>query len=251
MKSKFLTIGIALLVAGNLLTSCKKSGVSSAASANSQLAFGLQTDSASINLAFSPTTGLPAPTGGSARAVSTLPTIVWTSGIANISGFKFEARKKGLNIEVESHNVAHIDLLALATSLTSVTLDTGTYKEIEIRVVLTKTTSADLPLVLKGTFTTQGGAAVPIELDFNDNAEIRAGADNVIVDGKTDITTIVKLHLNRLLRGITSAALDQATRTNGTIVISANSNASFYDQISHNLTSCGESEGFEKHEKRK
>ena len=251
MKKGFLTTCIALLIAGNLLTSCKKSGVSSAASANSQLEFGLQTDSASMNLAFTPATGLPAPLGASTRALSTAPTVVWTSGIANISGFKFEARKKGLNIEVVSHNVAHVDLFALAASLPNVTLDTGTYKEIEIRIAFTKTTTADLPLVLKGTFTTQGGAAVPIELDFNDNAEVRTGADNVVVDGKTDITTIVKLHLNRLFRGITSAALDQATRTNGTIVISGSSNTSFYDQISHNITSCGESEGFEKHEKKK
>ena len=250
MKSKFLPICVAVLIAGNLLTSCKKSGLSS--SANSQLSFGLQSDSASTILAFAPGNGIPTPLGGINRAgITTSPAVTWTSGIANISGFKFEARKKGLNIEVTSHNVAHIDLFALSNSLAGITLDTGTYKEIELRVNFAKTTSADLPLVLKGTFTTQGGASVPIELDFNDNAEIRAGADNVVVDGKQDLSTVIKIHLNRLFRGITSAALDQAPRANGTIIISASSNTSFYNIIIHNITSCGESKGFEKHEKKK
>jgi hypothetical protein len=229
MKNNFLTICMAIVITGTFLTSCKKNSSSPAATSSSQMTFGVRAESTLDTV--------PASTA----------TINWTAGTANISGFKFEARKHGLAIEVVSRNMTNVDLFALNPSLVGITLDTGTYNEIEIMVELSRSSTTDLPLVLKGSFTNTGGTAVPVEFDFNDNAEIKAEAKNVDVNGTTDLTTIIAMHLNKLLANVTATELGNATLTNGTIVISRTSNTHIYDQIKGDLSLCGFWNGFERH----
>ncbi len=231
MKNNFLTICMAIVITGTFFTSCKKNSSSPAATSSSQLTFGVRAQNSMDTLP------------------SSTATINWTAGTANISGFKFEARKHGLAIEVVSRNMTNVDLFALNPSLIGITLDTGTYSEIEIRAELSKSSTTDLPLVLKGNFTNTGGTAVPIEFDFNDNAEIKAEAQNVVVNGTTDLTTIITMHLNKLLANVTATELNAATLTNGTIVISKTSNATIYEQIRADLSLCGGWNGFERHDK--
>jgi hypothetical protein len=230
MKNIFLTTCIAVVIAGTCLTSCKKNSSSPASSSAAQLSIGVKSDNATVPIAAS------------------TASITWTSGTANVSEFKFEAKKHGLEIEVTSKNLTHVDLFSLAPSLIGVTIDTGTYTEIEIKAEFTKSSTTDLPLTLKGNFMAAGGTVVPIEFDFNDNAEIKAEAQNVVVDGKTDLTTFITMHLNELLANVTAAELGAATLTNGTIVISSTSNTNIYDQIRADLSTCGHSDGFQHHD---
>jgi hypothetical protein len=231
MKNKFLTICLIVFITGTFLASCKKNNTAPSGKSTAQLSFGVKSDDAIDTLA-----------QGAAS-------VTWTSGIANISGFKFEATKKGLQIEVTSRNLTQVNLFAITPTLVGITLDTGTYSEIEIRVELAKSDTSNLPLMLKGNFMTTGGTSVPIEFDFNDYAEIKAQAQNVVVNGTTDLTTIVTMHLNKLLANVSDTALEAATRTNGTIVISSTSNTEIYNQIKDQLSSCGYSDGFQRHDR--
>jgi hypothetical protein len=232
MKNKFLTICMAIVITGTFFTSCKKNSSAPAATSSSQMTFGVRAESTMDTI--------PASTA----------TINWTAGTANISGFKFEAKKHGLAIEVVSRNMTNVDLFALNPSLVGITLDTGTYSEIEIMVELSRSSSTtDLPLVLKGNFTNTGGTVVPVEFDFNDDAEIKASAQNVVVNGTTDLTTIIAMHLNKLLANVTATELNAATLTNGTIIISRTSNNRIYDQIKADLSLCGFWNGFERHDR--
>ena len=232
MKNKFLTICMAIVITSTFFTSCKKNSSAPAATSSSQMTFGVRAESTMDTI--------PASTA----------TINWTAGTANISGFKFEAKKHGLAIEVVSRNMTNVDLFALNPSLVGITLDTGTYSEIEIMVELSRSSSTtDLPLVLKGNFTNTGGTVVPVEFDFNDDAEIKASAHNVVVNGTTDLTTIIAMHLNKLLANVTATELNAATLTNGTIIISRTSNNRIYDQIKADLSLCGFWNGFERHDR--
>ncbi|HVW14118.1 MAG TPA: hypothetical protein VHB54_09855 [Mucilaginibacter sp.] len=235
-----------IMIAGAVLalTACKKNSINPA-SANPQMSFQLKADNASTTLAASP--------GGnnhlSLNSVSPGVTgLTFTSGIANIAKFKLEAKKNGVETEITSKNLSNVDLFAISPSIVNVNLDTGTYKEIEVRVEFQKTadTSA-LPLKLKGTFTNSGGTVVPFEFDLNDNVTIKAEAENITVNSTTDFSTLVTMHLNLLLNGISASDIDSAQLTNGTIVVSSSSNSSIYNKIVANLGDCGHAEFGEHH----
>jgi hypothetical protein len=233
----------AMVLALTGLAACKKTG-SSPSSKTSQLSFQMQADNATSNLAAS-TTGSKLSTNSTFQAI---PGLTFTSAIANISRFKLEAKRNGVEIEVTSKNLSNVDLFALDPTVTSVTLDTGVYKEIEIKVELKHSSDTlAIPLKLKGTFTNSGGTVIPIEFDFNSDATIKAEAENIAVTNTINFVALVHLHLNKLEAGITAADLDGATQTNGMIVISDTSNTAIYNKVLANLSDCGENEFREHH----
>jgi len=240
MKKNYLIKGLSVIVIAFMFSACKKSNNSSSTS-GTQMAFSVSADNSASALTSST---------GSNLTTNATASITWTSGIANIAYFKLEAKKKNTEIEIKTKSLQNIDLFAPIPTVISSAIDTGTYKEIEIKVVLAKSTTNAIPLTLKGNFTTGGGAVVPIEFDFNDDAIIKAETDNVTVDGKTDLATTIKLHLNRLLSSTAAATLDAATRTGGVIVISSTSNTAIYNIIKAKIVECGAFERFEHHDKK-
>ena len=175
----------------------------------------------------------------------------WTAGIANISKFKLEAKRNGVETEIESKNLTNVDLFALSPTVANITVDSGTYKEIEIRVVLLHSSTSAIPLKLTGTFTNSSGTPVPIEFDFNDDAIIKAEAHDVVITGTTDFAALVHMHLSKLTAGLSASDLEAATLTNNTIIVSQTSNTSIYNKILNNLTTCGDSEFRDEHHKGK
>jgi len=246
MKNRLLIICAAIVLAGTstFLGSCKKDNTTPSSAGNSQLSFGVRADNGT-GTSLSANSG----NGSGNNTPSATASVNFTSGTANISGFRLEATKRGLQIEVRSNNLTNIDLFAINASVTGVTIDTGTYTHIEIRVELSKSSTAALPLMLKGTFTNASGTVIPIELDFNDDAEIRAEAQDVVVSSTTSLTTIVTMHLNKLLAGVSASQLNSATLTNGTLVISNSINTGIYNQVKNNISNCGDDGGFDRHDR--
>lgn len=246
MKIKLNHIIIALYVLGivSIFSACKKSdNASPSRSSDTQMAFTL---SASGNV----TPVVAAVSNGAQTTNATgSASISWAAGTANVSAFKLEAKKRGVEIEITSHNLTSIDLFAAAPSTISVAIDTGTYREIELRVLFAKTSGSAIPLTLKGNYTSTTGTVTPIELDFNDDAIIKVEAENVTVDGSTDFAAIAKLDVSRLVGPGLAGVLDAATRTNGTIIISNSSNTNIYNVIKSRITDCGKWGGFEHHDK--
>jgi hypothetical protein len=235
---KRLTIlSCAMVFTALLSTSCKKGATST--STTPQISFAMTSDNPLANLAAVGTVN-----GASVAGVAS---INWTSGTADISRFKLEAKRNNNEVEISSKNITNVDLFSLSPSVVSTAIDTGTYKEIEIKVMLRKSTTSDLPLVLKGIYTTAGGASIPVEFDFNDNMEIKVEAENVVVDGTKNIRSILSMHLNKLFAGVSPQQIDAAPRTSDVLVISSSINTSLYNKIKANLSSCIGSKGFEKH----
>jgi hypothetical protein len=243
MKKTILMICLPVIMISMVMVSCKKDSTSSL---NSQVSFALSADNATSPISATNKSG------GIIAAASTTTTtgsISWTSGIVNITQFKLEAKKNGKEIEIKSKDLSNVDLFTLTPSLISASIDTGTYKEIKVKAVFTKSTTADIPVKLKGTFTTAGGAIVPIEFDFNEDAVFKAEAADITVSSTTDFTAKLHLHLNIVLSDVVSAELDKATRTNGTIIISSSSNPLLYAKAIVNIANAMESKGFDEHKR--
>jgi len=181
MKRKLTIACAALLSAGMLFTACKKNSNGSAGtpakSASVQMGFGVTTDNPTASLSATPFNG-----AATSLAATSSASIVWTSGSANVSAFKLEAQKRSLSIEITSKQLLNVDLFAPLPTFVTSNIDTGTFTSVELRVELSKS-SANLPLQLKGTYTTSTGTVVPIEFDFNDDAEIKVEAQNIDIDG--------------------------------------------------------------------
>lgn len=247
MRKNHIIKALSALVLVLAFNACKKD--STPVTATTQVSFGVSAMNASNVLPASVNSpGITTNAIGTTGAVATA-SITWTSGIANIASFKLEAKKKNTAIEITSKNLTNIDLFAITPAAISTAIDTGTYSEIELRVVLAKSATTAIPLTLKGNFTTQGGVIVPIELDFNDDAIIKVEAENITVDGKTDIAALAKINLTKLVGGMGSATLDAAVRTNGTIIISSTVNTTIYNKIKDNILLCGSWGGFSHHDK--
>lgn len=245
MKKTILMICLPVIMVSMVMVSCKKDSTSSS---TPQVSFALSADNTISPISATNKSGGTIATA-STTTTTTTSSISWTSGIVNITQFKLEAKKNGKEIEIKSKNLSNVDLFTLSPSLISASIDTGTYKEIEVRAVFTKSTTADIPVKLKGTFTTAGGAIVPIEFDFNEDAVFKAEAANITVSSTTDFTAKLHLHLNIVLSDVVSAELDKATRTNGTIIISSSSNPLLYAKAIVNIANAMESKGFDEHKR--
>jgi len=209
-------------------TACKKDA-SLPASKSSHVSFQLKADNDASSLTTNST-------------FSFIQGLAFTSGTANISQFKLEATRNGSETELSSRNLMNVDLFAATPSIANVSIDTGFYRKIEIRVVFRHTIIGDIPLKLAGSFTTGKGTVIPIEFDLNDDATVSAEGHDVHVTSTSDLFALVHLHLRQLERGISAAELASATLTNGTIVISRDSNTAIYNKVLANLSNAGETE---------
>ena len=162
--------------------------------------------------------------------------IVWTSGFGNASEVKFEGKGPSGEIQYKSTLQQRIDLFSGISTLGNVTLPAGSYKEVEFKVELNPT-ATEPALLLNGTYTSTG-PAVPIIFRIATPLEIETEMNNVTVLANNGYNALTTLNLSLLTRGITQTMLDNAVKTNGTILINSSSNVDLYNIILNNLKEC-------------
>jgi hypothetical protein len=210
-----------LLLAGatSLLFSCKKESDVDNNANESTVTYQLATTNSAS----------PGQAGEVGRTAATF--LSWTGGTASVSEIKFEA--KGDNkVEYKSSVSKTIDLASALNTLGGIGVPYGTYEKIEfkIRFVPTATTPS---LELLGTYTpTNGGTAVPVVVRFNEPFELKFEKKTpTTIDANTDYTALGTLALGFLNQGVVESWLSGATQTNGSIVISNNSNTNLYNPL--------------------
>ncbi|CAN5172337.1 hypothetical protein BH09BAC6_BH09BAC6_32730 [soil metagenome] len=235
LKNNNITFAIVILTLATGLCSCKKDSAVKPSASASQMSFGLRADNTTAVLASA--SGIVLNSIQATTAIT--PVISWTTGTANVAKFKFEAKKAGVETEIEARGLTNVNLFAIDQAFVGTKVDTGTYSEIEFKLELAKSAGANIPLVLKGSFTNAAAVIVPVELDVNEDLEIKTEINNVVIDNTTDLKTTFMLHLDKMFTGITSADLASATLTSGTLVISSTSNSALYNKIKANLVNVG------------
>lgn len=166
----------------------------------------------------------------------------WTSGSAFVDKIEFEAEKNDdVEIRFESDANRRIDLFAPVANLGNITLPDGKYDEIELEIDL-MSTGTDTSFVLRGAYTNSTGQTTPVLFFISDVVEFETEADNVTINGGNQFTALTTLDLSLLTSGISESQLNAATRTNGVIVISKNSNSGLYNSIISVINSIDEVE---------
>jgi hypothetical protein len=165
---------------------------------------------------------------------STAANITWTSGFANPEKIKFEAKQDNSKLEYEAKNVGTIDLFAPdAITFGNFTLSPGTYKEIELKMYFSKH-SSEPALQLNGQFVGDNINA-PILLIVDASFDIKTEQEDVVIDQGMSYIAITTLDLARYTQNVTEEMWDNATLTNGVIVISNSSNQNIYNRILSNI----------------
>lgn len=164
--------------------------------------------------------------------------VTWSSGYGSANLLKFEAKNSGgTEVEYKTTVSQHIDVFtALATSIGIIDLPQGAYSEIEFKAELAPSGS-DAALELTGTFTS-GANTTPIVFSVSSPLEIKTEKNNVVISDNTSYSALTTLNLSQLTSGITETMLNNATKTNGKIVVSASSNTGIYNAMLANLDSC-------------
>jgi hypothetical protein len=160
-------------------------------------------------------------------AKSTAAALTWNSGTAMPSSVKFEAKKGTTEVEYTSSASQQVNLFSVTQStFGNITLPDGTYSEIELKINVNE-------LELNGTYN-NGTTDIPVSFQVTAPLLIKAEQNNVAVSGGS-LTAVTELNLSLYTTGITQTMLNNATKTNGTIVISSASNASLYNIIVNNI----------------
>ena len=166
--------------------------------------------------------------------------IVWTSGYGNATEVKFESKGPNGKLEYKSNLQQRIDLFSGVSVLGNITLPPGTYQEVEFDLELNPT-ATEPAFLLNGSYTSTG-PATPISFIISTPFEIKTEMNNVSVSANNGYNALTSLNLSLLSRGITQTMLDNAAKTNGTIIISSSSNVDLYNIILNNLKESDEIE---------
>ncbi|GAA4747504.1 hypothetical protein [Flavisolibacter ginsenosidimutans] len=223
MKSKHL---LTALLFSPVFFSCKKENTSENTAATS-FAYQLKTVNPS-----SPLAGIILLAGGRTDANAS---IQWTSGTASANLLKFEAEGSGGEVEFKQNVQQRIDLFAAASVLGNISVPAGTYKEVEFKALLAPNGNAKA-LQLNGMFTS-GATSIPVSFQIDKPVELKAEKDNVIVAAGSTYSALNSIDLSLLTNGVSETDLLNASRTNGTIILSSNANSNIYNTVLANLTS--------------
>ncbi|MDZ4070822.1 MAG: hypothetical protein U1C70_03260 [Sediminibacterium sp.] len=164
--------------------------------------------------------------------------LVWTSGYASAVEIEFEAAKAGIEVEYKSEARQKINLFSPLSTLGIIFVPPGTYDDIEFEVEV-QPNGSDAAFFLSGNFTNGMGITTPIIFRLNSALEIEAEKSNITIASGVSLNALTTLNLSMLTNTVTEAMLNNATRTNGVIEISATSNTGIYDIIYNNLKTCG------------
>jgi len=230
-KSVFLVL-LSWMVAGYGLSSCSKDDSRDASSMTVKMQ--------AVNKRFS----LPVGTSALKSALATA-SMEWNSAVMMVSKLEFEAEMKNsgtpgskLEIEYEVKGPVEVNLFDTKTNIGSIILPPGVYEEVEFEVHLDKQYAGDKPLIyLAGFYTNAGGSKVPVTFAANENFNFKAEQEGVTVTATENSTysSLIQIFLDQMMKGINPEDLDNATRTNGEIIISATSNSELYQVIISNF----------------
>jgi hypothetical protein len=164
-------------------------------------------------------------------------TVQWTSGFANAHEIEFEAEKDNTEVEYKQQRHQRLDLFAPLSTLSSVNVPPGRYDEIKFEVEV-QPHNGEPAFQLNGQYTSNG-TTTPVVFKISTPLEIETEKDNFTVTDGGSYTALTTLNLALLTQGITEAQLNNATRTNGTIEISATSNQQLFGIMFDRLRNCG------------
>lgn len=185
-----------------------------------------------------------APIGTKSASLAT-SALAWDTAHMVVSGINYEAKLKSLITHHDSIEISYkwkgpqeINLLDTTITLGNFILTPGFYDEIELRVDGSKQAAGSKPVFyLHGVYTKADVTTIPVRVIVNENISFKTEKDSVTVTAadNTDFASVIQIYLDQLMANIQPASLDNATLTNGILVISADKNRQLYLIMLKNL----------------
>ncbi|MDX8337862.1 hypothetical protein SLH46_01625 [Draconibacterium sp. IB214405] len=186
---------------------------------------------------------LPVDGSGLKSAAADSVYMEWDSVHLVISSIKFEAELKSQVTMRDSIEVSYkwsgpqfADLLNPDITFGNFLLQPGYYDEIEIEVKGGRGYADSIPVFYMAGMFHGSTATLPVEVMIDEEVVFKTEQDSVVVGEEgVDLTSYIQLSLSDLMEDIDPNDLDNATLTNGVIVISRESNRYIYYVIRKNL----------------
>jgi hypothetical protein len=159
----------------------------------------------------------------------------FTSGKIIIREVVFDGQNGSNSISRTIEQVATIDY---ATGVISpevkIAVPSGTYTSVNLGIELQDINSTP-SVVIEGTYTNSSAIIIPIRFEFNSGEVFEANAASVVIPEGSDVVGKITFDVLSWFSTITKSQLDDATLTNGTIVVSATSNATIFTIVADRL----------------
>lgn len=181
--------------------------------------------------------------GGSlqGRGTESAATVTWTSGFANAKELKFHAVSGSGNIEYRSTIATKIDLFDSTGFLGNISVPAGNYKEVKFRIGVAPS-GTEPGIELRGSYN-----GTPVIFWLSKPFFLETKAKNVTIDSTSSYTALNNLSLPMLTDNISNSLFDGAFKTDGTIIISADSNRSIYEKMLANIMAATKIKFFKGH----
>lgn len=160
----------------------------------------------------------------------------FTSGIITIREVVFDGdNDNGTSVSRTHEQIAVIDYATgVITPEVIVTVPAGLYRSVNLGIEL-QDDGADPSMVLEGTYTNSTDVVIPIRFEFNSGEVFEANATVVTLSTDTDVVGKISWDALDWFSVISASRLDEATQTNGTIIISESSNESIFSDVADRL----------------
>jgi hypothetical protein len=149
------------------------------------------------------------------------------------------------SVSFEWRGPKKVDLFNLTAVTGNITLDPGTFNNVELKIQSFKVDAGSDPLFyLTGDYTNASSTVRRIKIIINEDFELKIKNLDTLSLGQ-NFTSLIKVNLVQLMSNISQAELDNADLTNGKLIISSTSNVALYTKVKTNFHESEHSE-FEK-----
>jgi hypothetical protein len=161
--------------------------------------------------------------------------LVFTSGTITIREVVFDGEVGATSVSRTIEQVADIDY-ATGTVTPEVVIEVpaGDYTDVNLGIEL-QDVNDDHTVVIEGTYTNSSEEVIPIRFEFNSGEVFEAIAASVSIEPGADIIGKITFDAISWFGTVTSNELDNATQTDGVIVISGTSNTTIFDKVADKL----------------
>lgn len=166
-----------------------------------------------------------------------VPSLVFTGGYVVVREVVFDGdRSGGGTVSFTEEKITTIDLVTgTANPPFAMTIPAGVYTGVYLGIEIQDETARP-SVVATGTFTNALGVQTPVRFEFNSGEVFEASSDvPVTILHDTPVTARISFDPHDWFSVITPTQLDNATRTNGVIIISETLNPALFTLVADRL----------------
>jgi outer membrane murein-binding lipoprotein Lpp len=215
-KVKFKFILAAIVVGGILFAGCEEDDVNP----NGKIKLQVETTSSTtVNF----------------KSTSAANDLVFDSGTITIREVVFDGEADTVSVSRTIEQIAEIDYASGDVSPEVVIgVPAGDYTGVNLGIEL-QDENNEPTVVTEGTYTNSSGEAIPIRFEFNSGEVFEANAESVKIEAGADLIGKITFDAISWFATVSSDELDNATLSEGTIIVSGTSNAAIFDKVADKL----------------